>query len=423
MIIVLTALMAETYPALYLSALNPAKGFKGDHLSSKKGHLLRKVLIVMQFSLSIGLIIATSVIYRQISYMKNTTPGFNDEGLIYLPVRENSVKYFQPFKESFLQYPDIISVAYKDFLPTDDGHAVMSTQQESSPSLDWEGRNKNEVKLEFNIVDFDYFKTMGMKVIEGRNFSKDFESDENEAFILNEEAVNQMQMKDPIGRWIKMNELKGKIVGVVKNAHFGSLQYKTSPQVFFLLTKQKFADPNGSGILFIKIKENRITKTLANIKEQWEKVAPGNPFEFHFLNETIDNLYRGEMKINTIFNYFTLFAIFISCLGLFGLSSFIIEQKRKEIGVRKVLGASIFGIVAMLTKSYTKWILAANIIAWPAAYYVMNKWLQNYEYHISIGLWVFVFAGITALFISLVTVSVQAVKAAASNPVNSLRNE
>ncbi len=422
-IVVLTALMAETYPALYLSRLNPVNGIKANPSSGNKGQILRTILIVTQFSMSIGLIIATIIIYEQIAFMKEATPGFNDEGVIYIPARENMVKNNIPFKHALIQYPEIISAAYKDYLPTNDGPAIISTRQKESSGLDWEGRDKTEIKLEFNSVDIDYFKTIGMKIVKGRNFSRDIKSDENEGYILNEEAVKQMQLRNPIGKWVKMNSLKGKIIGIVGNAHFKSLRYKMQPQIFMLLNDKEYSDKNNTGVILIKIKGRNINKALADIKTQWVKINTGTPFEFHFLNEAKDNLYRAELKIKTIFNYFTLFAIFISCLGLFGLSSFIIEQKRKEIGIRKVLGASIFGIVTMLTKNYTKWIIAANIIAWPLSYYAMYKWLQNYAYHININLWIFAAAGAIAVLVSLLSVSFQAIKAAAANPVKSLKYE
>jgi len=276
------------------------------------------------------------------------------------------------------------------------------------------------------MVDHDYFKTLNMKIVEGRDFSREIQSDLQEGFILNEEAVKQGNIENPVGKQITVNGKNGVIIGVVKNAQLSSLRFTIQQEVYHL--SRTFREQFQT--IFIKIDSgeddhqfNKITVSLAHIESVWKKLMPDSPFEYRFLDETLENQYRTEIRISRILNYFTFLAIFLSCLGLLGLTSFMAEQRTKEIGVRKVLGASITGIVILLSKEFAKWVLLANVIAWPLAYYFMNKWLQDFAYRIDLNIWPFFISGLAAFCIALLTVSYQSIKAATANPVDSLRYE
>ena len=276
------------------------------------------------------------------------------------------------------------------------------------------------------MVDHDYFKTLNMKIVEGRDFSKEIQSDLQQGFILNEEAVRQGNIENPVGKHITVNGENGMIIGLVKNAQLNSLKFTIQPEVFHL--SRTFREQFQT--LFIKIASgendhqfNNMAASLAHIEKVWKKFLPNAPFEYRFLDETLENQYRTEIRISRILNYFTFLAVFLSCLGLLGLTSFMAEQRTKEIGVRKVLGASITGIVILLSKEFTKWVLIANVIAWPLAYYLMNKWLQEFANRINIGIGIFILSAIIALVIALLTVSFLTIKAALANPIKSLRYE
>ncbi|MCX6236200.1 MAG: ABC transporter permease [Bacteroidia bacterium] len=425
LITIVTTAMAVTYPAINLSALNPAKGIKPNFFSVRNNeNTFRKVLVIFQFTLSIALIISTAVIQSQLTYMRNTSIGFDKEGIVYLPLRGNLIKNYHGLKQLLLQYPSIESVSAKDYLPTIDGNSTVP----SSGGFYWEGRKgSEELQLEFTSVDYDYFQTMGTVMADGRMFSKDFKSDENEAFILNEEAVRQMELENPLGKWVVLNGQRGKIIGVAKNAHFKSLQYQMSPQLFSLLTDQKLpaaaTEGGGKGIVFIRVKGGDVAAALKHIQSEWDKINPGIPFEYSFLDQTIDTIYKSEKKIDTIFKCFTALAIFISCLGLFGLSLFLVQNKKKEIGIRKVNGAKVSEILTLLNFDFVKWVAIAFLIACPIAWYAMHKWLESFAYKTALSWWIFALAGLLALGIALLTVSWQSWRAATRNPVEALRYE
>jgi len=250
--------------------------------------------------------------------------------------------------------------------------------------------------------------------VEGRNFSWDLSTDTSHC-ILNEEAVKQMGLDSPLGKWLRHGE-KGEIIGVVKNYHFMPFTYEIQP-LMLLYNPQLFR------YAMVRIRGMNIPQTIGSLEKLWKKFAPEYPFEYHFLNEDFDTIYQNERRMDEVFRYFTFLAVFISCLGLFGLASYMTEQRTKEIGIRKVLGASISGVILLLSKEFTKWVVLANVIAWPVAYFAMNRWLQGYAFRVNISLLTFALAGMLALFISLLTVSYQAIRAALANPVDSLRYE
>ena len=413
-IVLLTALTAGSYPAIYLSSFKPVKVLKGMFKSEGKGQTFRRVLVVTQFSLSIALLIGTLVAFNQLRFLRHSKLGFNPENIVYVPVKENIGKRYDAFKAELLNDPNINSVAAQYYL--------FAEQSFRTTGYDWEGREKDqEADIILNLVDYDFIPMLGLELVEGRNFSKEYSTDATQAYILNEEAIKQMGMQNPVGKQFSYGQRKGTIIGVLKNAHFRSLHVKIEPHVLFFLDDVSVATEYG--VVLIKVNSDKTVEALATIKGVWKEFNPITPFEYHFLDQKYDSLYRKEQKIGTILNAFTLFAIIISCLGLFGLASFLTEQRTREIGIRKVLGASESSIVFLLSKQFTKWVLISNIFAWPAAYIIMNEWLKSFAYRINIGIWAFVLSGMLAVGIALITVSYQAIRAAWANPVDSLRYE
>ncbi len=427
-IIIMTCLFAGSYPALFLSKFNPIRILKGqtiipflskkdDSGNSSKGSSFRKILVVIQFSFSIGLIIGTSVVFQQLNYIKNRNLGFDKENIIYIPVRENIGAKFETVKNQLLQNPSITGVTATDWL--------QSRSQHNTAGYGWEGKDPEfDIKYISHVkVDYNYIPMLNIKMMEGRNFSEDFPSDATEAFIINEEAANAMELESPVGKQFRLYGKQGKIIGVMQNAHYSTLHHKINPQVYHVLTDVSRAWAYGAILIKIKNEKQNLGETLATLNTIWNEVNPNSPFEFHFYDETLESRYKSEIRTSELFNYFAILAIFISCLGLFGLASYTAEQRAKEIGIRKVLGASIVTIIKLLTKEYTKWVIIANVIAWPVSWYLMNKWLQNFSYRISIDWKTFLLSGLIAFVIAFLTVSIQSIRTATKDPVNSLRYE
>lgn len=414
-IIFLTALIAGSYPAIYLSSFKPVNALRGAFKSQgTKGQIFRRILVVTQFSFSITLLIGIIVVFNQLHFLSHTKLGFNNENIVYIPIKENIGKQYNTFKTELLKDPNIFAASAQYYLFADS--AFRNTD------YDWEGREKDQrVDIILNLVDYDFIPMLDIELAEGRNFSKDHRTDLTQAYILNEQAVKEMGLESPIGKQFSYGKRKGTIVGVMKDAHFRSLHVKIEPHVFFMM--EDASEATEYGVVLIKINGEKTKEAIAKIQSVWENINPISPFENRFLDQKYDSLYRKERQVGTILNAFTLFAVFISCLGLFGLASFLTEQRTKEIGIRKVLGATESGIAVQMSKQFIKWVLIANIFAWPAAYFFMNKWLQSFAYRINIGVWVFVLSAVLAVGIALFTVSYQAFKAARANPIDSLRYE
>lgn len=415
LIILLTTLLGGFYPAIYLSSFNPIKILKGQVHRSPKASNTRSLLVVFQFAISIVLIASTIIVYEQIQYVHNKRLGFRKENIVYMHLGGDIGSQYQGMKDALLKHSGILGVTAKDCLPTEARRTLIDFfWDEKAPD--------QEVLMELTGVDYQYFEMLGIEFAEGRNFSKEFPTDATNAFILNEEAVRQTGMKSPVGKNFATYNKSGTIIGVIKDTNFKSLHQEVNPQVYHIMNNVR-AETELNGVMLIKLKGPQQAGALSYIEDIWKAFNPNTPFEYHFLDQAYENLYLADRRTRTIINYFSFLAILIACLGLYGLAAFTAEKRKKEIGIRKTLGASIKTILAMFTNDFTKLVLLANILAWPVAWYAMHQWLQNFAYRIDLTFWPFFIAGVAALVIALVTISWQAVRAAKANPVESLRYE
>jgi putative ABC transport system permease protein len=369
--------------------------------------------VVIQFSLSIFLIIGTVFVYKQLNYIKNRDIGYDRQHIVNISLKGESQKFYQVLKTELLRDKKILNVTGTiDDLPYFGW---------SSGTADWEGKDPNKEVLTYNnIVDYDFPETLKIEMVEGRSFSREFTSDAGVdagvSYLVNEEMAKLMGVKSAPGARLTYWRKTGKIIGVMKNFNFLPLNTKINPLVLVL-------DPEKVQNMVIRIQPENIPSSLQLIKETWEKTVTNYPFEYTFLDERFDRSYRGIERVGNLLNSFAVLAVFIACLGLFGLASFLAEQRTREIGIRKVLGAPVSGIVFMLSKEFTRCVLAANIFAWPAAYWALSKWLENFAYRTDIGILTFILSGLTALIIALLTVSYKSIKAARTDPVHALKYE
>ncbi|UCE42103.1 MAG: ABC transporter permease [Candidatus Aminicenantes bacterium] len=408
-ITVISGILSGVYPALFLSSFQPARVLKGTLRAGARGGLFRKILVVTQFSLSVFLIIATMIIFKQLDYIRSIDMGYDREHIIHMSMVGDSNEKYETLKQELQKGLNILAVSASFALPTKNFN--------SPGSPDWEGRPEDkEIYMNVDFVDFDYFETLGIEVAEGRTFSKDFATDAEEAYIVNEELVRQMGMEEPLGKRFAFWEEWGTIVGVAKNFHFQSLHNKINPISFRL-------NPSWMRFVYVRIKPDDIPATVVFLRNTWNRIVPDYPFEYHFLDESFEGLYKAEQQMGAITNSFTVLGIFIACLGLFGLAAFMAERRTKEIGIRKVLGASVPKLMYLLSSEFTKWVLVANIIAWPVAYLVAHRWLQNFAYRTNIHIGMFLLAAALSFFIALATVSFKALKTATANPAKALRYE
>jgi putative ABC transport system permease protein len=407
-ITVLTGCLSAIYPALFLSSFRTIGIIKGSLSSGFKKPLFRRTLVVSQFSLSIIFIIGTVVVYSQLEYMRRKDLGYNKENLIYLPLQGEIQNRCQLLKNEMVQSPNVMNVTASNVLP--------SFLDTGAGGLDWEGKDpKLDAVYNYASVDFDFIETFRIEMAQGRNFSREDISDASN-FILNETAIKEMGLNDPVGKRFNMWGIEGKIIGVVKDFNFRPLHTGIEP---LILTPKAMPYT----YIIIRILSENYASAIKYLEGVWTRINPEYPFDYHFLDEDFDRLYWDEQRLAKIFGYFTCLAIFIACLSLYGLVALIAEQKTKEIGIRKVLGASIIGITAMLSKEFAKWVLLANVIAWPVAYFVMHMWLQNFAYRTSLRLWTFILSAGLALIIAMLTISYQSIKTATANPIDSLRYE
>ena len=405
-----TGLLSGSYPALVLSSFRPVLVLKGTLRSAAANPLFRKVLVVFQFSLSVFLVAGTAVISRQMSYMRGLELGFQHEHIVRLPLYGDFLKKYGAIRERLLRDPHVLNVTASLSLPTN--------IQNSPGTPEWEGKDPNEqMEIKADFVDYDYIETLGIPLVEGRSFRRDMATDAETAFIVNEEAVRRMRLAPPVvGRSFGFWNIKGQIIGVMKDAHLQSLHHRIEPMVFKIF-------PDWYRFIYVKLRPGDVSKALDSLKGTWEGMGFGYPFEARFLDDDFENLYRTEQRLGTIFRYFAALAVFIGCLGLLGLASFMAEQKAKEIGIRKVLGASVSGVTLMMSGQFIQWVLAANLIALPIAWLVMDRWLNGFAYRTEIGLGVFFLSAGLSLGLALLTVGFQSVRAARVSPAVTMRQE
>ena len=403
-----TGIVAGSYPALYLSGFRPALVLKGNLNTSTGESWVRKGLVVFQFAISIVLIVAVMVVYKQMNLIQTTNLGYTRDNIIRFSNEGKLHKDLETFLVSVKHIPGIVNASSMD------GNMTGSYSQGGS-GINWEGKNPHEgIEFEGLIMNYGMMELLAMQMKEGRMFSTTFGSD-SASVIFNETAIAAMKLKNPVGKIVTVWGKKKQIIGIVKDFHFESLYKKVVP--FFLNCKQ-----NNSNI-FVKIKGGMERETIARLENVYKQFNQGLPFDYKFLDDDYQALYASEQRVSVLSRYFAAVAIIVSCLGLFGLSAFTAQKRQKEIGIRKVVGASAPGLVALLSKDFLKLALVAIFIAFPAAWWAMNLWLESFAYRVHIGATIFITAGIATLLITLLTISFQSIKAATANPVNSLRSQ
>ncbi|SKD09387.1 duplicated orphan permease [Chitinophaga ginsengisegetis] len=406
---ILTGFVAGSYPALFLSSLNPVRVLKGSLKFGSGATNFRKGLVVFQFTLSILLMIGMFVIYRQMDYVQTKNLGYDRQNLIYIPIEGSLISKYDVFKETAANLPGVLAISKMKETPT--------VIQHHKGDISWSGKDPDDVpSFADAAVGYDFIKTMHLTLLEGRDFSREFGNDSG-SYILNESAVKRIGYQHPVGQPFTLGNVSGTIVGVLKDFHFNSMHDAIEPLVIRLDEKPKW------GTVLVRAAEGKTTPVLAGLAAICKNLNPEFPFTYQFSDEEYTKLYKSEQMVGQLCNYFASLAVFISCLGLFGLAMFTAAQRTKEIGVRKVLGASESNIFILLSAGFLKPVFIGMLIAFPLAWYIMNHWLEHFAYKTDLEWWIFAGAGLITIIIALLTVSFQSIRAAAMNPVKSLKTE
>jgi len=412
-IVILVGLAAGVYPAVYLSRFHPSSVIKRTFTSRGGNPLFRKILVVVQFTISIFLIISSVLVLQQSSFMRGRDMGINTEFVVNMELRGGIRRNYRAVREELLQTPHVEAVCITN---------GSLTKRFSTDNADWEGRKPEEkINMEIHAVDFEYDDVFGLELIEGRYFSREFSTDAEEAIVLNQTAVRRMGIENPLGKTFTCPlpfdpDRKGRIIGVVKDFHYRSLHEPIAPLIL-VIAPGWFTD------LYIRLDGNDLSKTMASVEKIIKTHAPNSPFNYRFMDDEIYDLYHTEVRFGKLVRAGTGLAVFIACLGLFGLASFTSQQRTKEIGIRKILGSTTSGILVLLSKDFLLWVGIANLIAWPAAWWAVHVWLRNFAYRVPLTIWPFLLSGAGALVVAWMTISWQSFCAATTNPVDSLRYE
>jgi putative ABC transport system permease protein len=413
----LVGVIAGSYPGFYLSSFRPVQIFKGAVRAGGKSQKLRSGLVVFQFAITIGLIVCTLLVQKQMDFFRRADMGFNKEGVVIISNDNQRLgNQAEAFKERLKSDSRFLNASLSTGIPPYFGF-------EDSYKAEGKGGEQIEISLISYLTDEDFLATLGIEIVRGRGFSKEISTDIS-GVLLNESAVKYFGWDDPLGKTLTYpggDNREYKVIGVMKDFNFLTLHTPITPFALFHSASNSYEIPNSC--IVVRVPRSGLESSIKLLESEWKAFAPAMPFEYKFMDESFEEQYAAEQRLGKIFLIFSALTIFIACIGLLGLAAFATEQRTKEIGVRKVLGASVPNLVALLSKDFSKWVILANLIAWPVAYFAMNKWLQDFAYRIDIDWWIFALAGGVALIIALLTVSTQAIKAAMANPVEALRYE